>query len=164
MKPLYHGTLRSLVPSILKDGLRPRGESKSHDEYLEQASMPHFVYLTSSYGMAINHAARISERTADGAPISVIEIDSKSLKRKLRYPDEDYLVHEWNSDFLRWTLDEQLKFMEYHRDTWSESLSMMKTVAYKGVIPAKSLTFVRVSRWLEQEHRARFLKPEEILR
>ena len=152
---LYHGTLASQVPSILKDGLRPRGESKSHDEYMGSASMPHFVYLTSSFGMAVDHAARISERTANGAPISVIEIDSKSLKRKLRYPDEDYLVHEWNSDFLDWTLDEQFKFMEDRQDTWEESLSMMKTVAYKSVIPAKALTVVRCPRWLEQGHRQR---------
>jgi hypothetical protein len=70
--------------------------------------MPPFSYLTSSFGIAVQHAVRISERVHQGAPISVFEIDTKVLKLALRYPDEDYLREEWNSDFTDWTLKEQL--------------------------------------------------------
>jgi hypothetical protein len=155
---LYHGTLASLVPSILRDGLKPRGEKKSHDEYMNSASMPHLVYLTSSFGLALEHACRISERTAEGAEVAVLQLEIDSLKRRLLYPDEDYLGDELNSDFPDWTLKEQLEFMEEMRDTWKESLDLFKTVAYKGVVPASALTECRVKRWMEQEHRWRFQK------
>ncbi len=153
---LYHGTLASLVPSIMREGLTPRGERPSHDAYMDSASMPPFVYLTANHGMAIDHACRISERTADGAAIAVLELDMAALKRRLIYPDEDYLEHEWNSDFTSWSLKEQLEFMEYHRDTWRESLDEFATVAYKGVIPATALSRCRVPRWLEQGYRRKF--------
>lgn len=152
---LYHGTLASLVPSIMERGLEPRGERPSHDAYMDSASMPDFVYLTSRYELALEHACRINERTAD---VAVLELDMSTLKRRLIYPDEDYLSGEWNSDFLFWTLDEQLAFMERKRDAWKESLSMFATVAYKGVIPATALSRCRVPRWFEQEERRRFVR------
>lgn len=82
---LYHGTLESLVPEILRTGLQPRGERPSHDAYMDSASMPPFLYLTSSFGIAVQHAVRISERVHQGAPISVVEVDSRVLKTALRY-------------------------------------------------------------------------------
>lgn len=69
---LYHGTLESLVPEILRTGLQPRGDRPSHDAYMDSASMPPFLYLTSSFGVAVQHAVRISERVHKGAPISVV--------------------------------------------------------------------------------------------
>jgi hypothetical protein len=155
---LYHGTLASLVPSIMERGLEPLGDRPSHDEYMQSASMPDFVYLTSRYELALEHACRISERTADGANVAVLELDMSALKRRLIYPDEDYLSSEWNSDFMFWTLDEQLAFMKRKRDTWRESLSMFATVAYKGVISATALAECRIPRWLEQEKRRRFVR------
>lgn len=155
---LYHGTFASLVPSIMERGLEPRGERPSHDAYMDSASMPPFVYLTANYGTAVAHACRISERTADGAAIAVLELDIAALKRRLIYPDEDYLQHEWNSDFQSWSLKKQLEFMEYHRDTWRESLEMFKTIAYKGIVPVKAITVLTVKRWLEQKHRPRFMR------
>jgi len=155
---LYHGTLASLMPSIMERGLEPRGDRPSHDEYMQSASMPDFLYLTSRYKLALEHACRISERTADGANVAVLELDMSALKRRFIYPDEDYLTGEWNSDFMFWTLDEQLAFMERKRDTWKESLSVFATVAYKGVIKPGSLRECRVPRWLEQGKRRRFIR------
>jgi len=66
---VYHGTLASLVPPILRDGLKPRDESKSHDEYMQSPSMPHLVYLTSSFGLALQHACRISITAKRGEPL-----------------------------------------------------------------------------------------------
>lgn len=153
---LYHGTLASLVPPILRDGLNPRGESKSHDEYMQSPSMPHLVYLTSSFGFALQHACRISERTAEGAGVAVLRVEMDSLKRRLLYPDEDYLEHEWNSDFIDWTLKEKLAFMERKRGTWKESLDLYKAVAYKGVIAPTLIDVCSVPRWMEQEYRRWF--------
>ena len=152
---LYHGTLESLVPEILRTGLQPRGERPSHDAYMDSASMPPFLYLTSSFGIAVQHAVRISERVHQGAPISVFEIDTKVLKLALRYPDEDYLREEWNSDFTDWTLKEQLAYMEHHQDEWRESLKMMKVIAYKGVIKPSLLRLAPVPRWMEDGYRKR---------
>jgi hypothetical protein len=155
---LYHGTLASLVPSIMESGLEPRGDRPSHDEYMQSPSMPQFVYLTGIYALALEHACRISERTAGGANVAVLELDMSALKRRFIYPDEDYLSGEWNSDFLFWTLDEQLAFMEDKRDTWKESLATFATIAYKGVVPATALSRCRVPRWFEQEKRRRFVR------
>lgn len=155
---LYHGTLASLMLSIMERGLEPRGDRPSHDEYMQSASMPDFVYLTSRYELALEHACRISERTAHGADVAVLELDMSALKRRLIYPDEDYLSGEWNSDFMFWTLDEQLAFMEDKRDTWKESLATFATIAYKSVIKPGSLRECRVPRWLEQEKRRRFIR------
>ena len=153
---VYHGTLASLVPPILRDGLKPRGESKSHDEYMQSPSMPHLVYLTSSLGLALQHACRISERTAEGAGVAVLRVEMDSLKRRLLYPDEDYLEHEWNSDFIDWTLKEQLAFIERKRGTWKESLDLCKAVAYKGVITPTQIDVCPVPCWMEQEYRRWF--------
>ena len=153
---LYHGTLASLLPSIMREGLKPRGERPSHDAYMDSASMPNFVYLTSNFGLAVEHACRISERTAEGADIAVLELEMSALERKLIYPDEDYLRSEW--DFIEWSLKKQLAFLEDNRSTWKKSLSMFATIAYKGVISATALAECRIPRWLEQEKRRRFVR------
>lgn len=155
---VYHGTLAYLVPSILREGLTPRGKKPSHDAYMDSASMPNFVYLTQAYDLALEHACRISERTADGADITVLSVNLRILKCPLRYPDEDYLREEWNSDFTDWELPEQLRYMEHHRADWKESLRKYHVIAYKGVIPATAISICRVPRWLEQEKRNRFRK------
>ena len=161
MTTLYHGTLDSLVPAILREGLKPRGDRPSHDAYMDSASIPTFVYLTTSYGLAVEHACRISERTADSAAIAVFELELDVLNKQLIYPDEDYLRYEWNSDFEDWTLKEQLSFMERKRDTWKESLKDFKTIAYKSVIPAETLTDCLIPRWIEQGYRRKFPKRRE---
>jgi hypothetical protein len=153
---LYHGTMASLVRVIKAEGLQPRGTRPSHDEYMEWASMPSFVYLTASYDLALEHACRISQRTADEAPVAVLEVNIDSLKRGVLYPDEDFLAEEWNSDFTLWEQSEQLAFMEEMKREWQESLKTTATVAYKGVIPATSLTECTVPRWLEQQKRRKF--------
>jgi hypothetical protein len=152
---LYHGTLESLVPEILRTGLQPRGERPSHDAYMNSASMPPFLYLTSSFGIAVQHAVRISERVHQGAPISVVEVDSRVLKTALRYPDEDYLRHEWNDEFTDWSLEEQLAYMDKHRDDWRASLRTMKVIAYRGVVKPSLLRVAPVPRWMEDGYRKR---------
>jgi hypothetical protein len=150
---LYHGTLTALLPGIMEKGLRPRGKAKSHDEYLQMASMPQFVYLTSSYDLAVQHAARISERTANGADITVVGVELNSLDRDLLYPDEDYLSEEWNSDLRDWTVRVRLNYMKRHQDEWKESLGMMKTVAHRSMIPVTALTEYPVPLWMEKAAR-----------
>lgn len=157
---LYHGTLASLSPAIQREGLKPRGRRPSHDEYMQSASLPKFVYFTSKFERAVEHACRISERTADGAGIVVLELELHALVPKKIYPDEDYLSEVWNSDFLDWTLKEQLKYMERHRDDWEESLNDYSIIAYKGEVPASALSQCRVPRWLEQGYRRYFQETE----
>jgi hypothetical protein len=153
---LYHGTLTSLAPSIMREGLKPRGKTTSHDEYMNSASLPQFVYLTSSAGIALEHACRISERTASGVGVTVFTIDTDTLDADLIYPDEDYLAEEWNSDFTDWSLREQLRFMKAKQDTWQESLDMFKTIAYRGTVRVK--TIHPVPDWAIQMKRDKFRK------
>ena len=150
---LYHGTLTALLPGIMEKGLRPRGKSKSHDEYLQMASMPQFVYLTSNYNLAVQHAVRISERTANGADITVVGVELNSLDRDLLYPDEDYLSEEWDWDLGDWTVRVRLNYMKRHQDEWKESLGMMKTVAYRSMIPVAALTEYPIPSWMEKSAR-----------
>jgi hypothetical protein len=124
---------------------------------MNSASMPPFLYLTSSFGIAVQHAVRISERVHQGAPISVAEVDSRVLKTALRYPDEDYLKHECDrfSEFADWSLEEQLAYMDKHRDDWRASLRTMKVIAYKGVVKPSLLRLAPVPRWMEDGYRKR---------
>ena len=151
---LYHGTLASLAPSIMREGLKPRGKTPSHDEYMNSASLPQFVYLTSSAGIALEHACRISQRTAGGVDVTVFTIDIDTLNPDLIYPDEDYLSDEWNSDFTDWSLKEQLEFIEAKQDTWEESLDMFKTIAYRGIVRVKAIR--EVPDWAIQMKRDKF--------
>lgn len=154
---LYHGTLASLVPSIMTKGLEPRSASRpSHDAYMDSASMVGFSYFTVHYGNALEHACRISQRTKDAPAVAVLSVGMASLKPKLRYPDEDYLKEEWNSDFTDWMLKEQLRYMKSHQDDWWESIDLLGTLAYKGVITPEAITVCHVPRWLEQEKRRKF--------
>lgn len=135
---VYHGTLASLVPNILRDGLKPRGKSKSHDQYIGWPSRPDMVYLTSSQDIALKHACRISEHTVPAPSIVIFEIDMNLLSEPLLYPDEDYLACKRNS-FRCWASEEQADFMERERETWAVSLALHEIVAYKGIVPPEAV-------------------------
>jgi hypothetical protein len=77
------------------------------------------------------------------------------LKTALRYPDEDYLCHEWNDEFTDWSLEEQLAYMDKHRDDWRASLRTMKVIAYKGVVKPSLLRVALVPQWMEDGYRKR---------
>jgi hypothetical protein len=139
MAVYYHGTLASNVESILREGLRPRGSSPSHDEYLERPSLPEFVYLTSNPVLAADHIVRVSTRRYDGASATILQIDG-GLDNSLMYPDEDYLDEEWNSDFSDWTYEQQMKFVERHQREWKKSLTTMHTIAYRGTVTPELIT------------------------
>jgi hypothetical protein len=135
----FHGTLTTNVDNILRDGLRPRGSSASHDEYLGNPSLPEFVYLTTSLGLAVDHSVRISERVHRGAPVTILAVVNSALEPELFYPDEDWLRTEVNSDFTDWTRAKQMKFMKEHRVDWPQCLKEMRTVAYHGQIAGNAI-------------------------
>lgn len=152
---LYHGTLTSNVEAILRDGLCPRDNKPSHDDYLERPSLPEFVYLTDHIGLAMSHAIRISERGHSGAPVSIIEVTVPDTS-KLLYPDEDYLADEWNSDMPEWPVSRQMEYMECHHREWRKSLKLTRTVAYRGVVNPASLSLWDDLFGVQQFHRRKW--------
>lgn len=70
----YHGTFTNNVEFILREGLRPQGSFPSHDEYLDSPSLPEFIYLTTSLGMAVDYIVRVSERVHKGAPVTILTV------------------------------------------------------------------------------------------
>lgn len=110
------------------------------------------VYLTSSNGMALNHAIRISERVHNAADITVLEIDTSGMSQNLFYPDEDWVKEVRDVDFDDWDVHEQYNFLEEQKHYWMDSLREMETVAYRGVVPPSTITIVPLPVW-EVEHR-----------
>ena len=134
MEICFHGTLTVDVDNILREGLRPRGSSRSHDEYLGNPSLPEFVYLTTPLGLAVDHSVRVSERVHKGAPVTILTVVNSALNTELFYPDEGWLQTEVNSEFTDWAYNMQMRFMKMHRVDWPECLKEMRTVAYRGQI------------------------------
>ena len=154
---LFHGTLTSLVPSILKNGLRPRGQNPSHDEHRGLPSLPDMVYLTSSEGLALSHAIRISEMVHQSADVTVLEVNGSVLDRSLFYPDEDWVKVELNSDSEDWK-HERSKVSRKNRYLWEDCLRDAKTVAYRGVVPPSTIRIAPDIHlwqgWVREEYRS----------
>lgn len=96
--------------------------------------MVEFVYLTSSLGMALNHAIRVSERVHDGADVAIMAVNLSDLDERNLYADEDYINEESRWDFSELDLATKMQLMRRHKKEWKESLHKYKVVAYRGVV------------------------------
>lgn len=145
MTLLYHGTNGRWLANILKNGLRPRGQSKTRNNWKHVAHQSNAacVYLTDSYApyFAFN-AARGKDPTC-----TVVEVDTDLLDPKLLLPDEDALEQAGRGhDNVPGNMS--ARTLHYRRilhqwvdsDAWTASLKILGTCAYAGPVPPGAIT------------------------
>jgi hypothetical protein len=148
---LYHGTTDRHLPSILKDGLRPRGQLESN---WEAASNHEAIYLTKCYAL---HFAANSRNSVD-EKLVIIEIDTDLLPEpSLLLADEDAITFAWQDGKLPEfdeekqlvfkPLEEQAAYFAHHLKTYADlgcsanwSLGVLGNCTYHGTIPPEAIT------------------------
>jgi len=158
-KYLYHGTtVGHFIEGIASEGLEPRGNRPSNDEYQGMPSMPDYVYLTSSRFVALEHACRIVSRlhtdyifgedgmwdyVMDDQPL-VLQIESAKLDRTLFYPDEDWVAAEFmgQAEYNSHVDRHNVPYLEFYKKRWKASLLDHDRIAYKGPVNSEDLLIV----------------------
>jgi hypothetical protein len=147
---LCHGTSASHLASILKDGLKPRGENKS-EWAVESASDR--VYLSDAYAF---YFAQNAAKEGDDLLVVEVDVDLDHL-----YPDEDFLgfatskndiakqlpaLNERTLVLKDWILDQK---DDYRKELTEESLKFLGNAAYLGTISRDRIT--RIARIPEKD-------------
>lgn len=145
---LYHGTSAATLPSILKEGIKPRGR-KPGNYTATVKSNAQAVYLTTAYPLFF--AQNSSEV---GENLAILEIDTDNLDSKLLCADEDALEQisrgvlqkdcsvplppeDW--DMKRRTVWWRARHHLYKADA---SLGTLGTCCYRGTVPTDAITRV----------------------
>jgi len=136
---LYHGTNLASLPSIQKNGIRPRGRKsgKWGDKYASRADM---VYLTDAYPLyfAIN-ALKDKENEC-----LIVEIDGDKLEEYNFYPDEDYIAQVLSRQEPGSNLEtihkKVRKELKKYQPNWERSLKGLGNVCYYGIVPPEAIT------------------------
>lgn len=121
---LYHGTLRSKLPSIYEHGLDPKFTKSSLDA----------VFLAASFGDAENYCGMYDQESNQDEHI-VLEIDFTALDQTLLGPD-NYELAEYLDGLEE---DDELYGTRWSDCTWEQSLRWCGQVAYHGVVPATAI-------------------------
>lgn len=130
---LYHGCSVENLRSILLNGLQPRLEKKSN--WKKAPSRPDLVYLTVAYPFyfALSHKGTVA----------VVEIDTKGLKHKHFFPDEDFIalaLSKQDVNKLDAVHGQSRDTLETYQRCWGMSLELLGNCCYQGIIPAQHVT------------------------
>ena len=151
---LYHGTAGRWLPSILRQGLEPRGRKVSRSNWKETVpSNPNCVYFSSCYAP---YFAFKAAGDSNKAICAVIEIETDRLPaQNLLLPDEDCLEQAGRSydgvpgGILARTLHYRRDMQRFNgTDAWKLSLEYLGTCAYHGIVPPGAIT--RIVTWPHQ--------------
>ena len=139
---LYHGTSGAHRASILRKGLRPRGERKLGQWQHSVPSNARSVYLTSAYPMHFAFNAEPPSTT-----FVIFEIETERLDTFFLLPDEDVLEQAGRKhDNIPGDMKERTLYYrdEIERwlgsDAWQRSLKAMGTCQYLGTIPVEAIS------------------------
>ncbi len=140
---LYHGTSATSLDHILREGLRPRVQTKRATNFPKAPSHADMTYLTDVY--APYFAANASHD--DDWAVLEVEVDEADL-----LPDEDYLEQAFRrnstvrGDMLQRTALYREMLHEYRRYALT-SLQRLGTVAVEGGVPAARITRAVTFNW-----------------
>ena len=106
---------------------------------------PDMAYLTTTYAL---YFAYMTTNFETESQIAIIEIDTDKLDKRKVYPYENFIcdiVRRQNADFQPEEKNKKLhKYirnnLEKYRGNWTESLKILGTVGYKGIIPPNAIT------------------------
>lgn len=143
---LYHGTAKSRLAGILKEGIKPRGKSDGNWKHSVESN-PDFVYLTNAYALYFAGNA-----VSDNDQLAVIEIDTDLLDTYKLAPDEDWLeqaTRKLEQPGLA-PIDKTMKYRTrwYRRRLkntlgtgyWEYSLAGLGTCTHYGTVPVRAIT------------------------
>jgi len=148
---LYHGTSEARYQAMLAAGeLRPRGEEKGNWAHTE-VSHPEAIYLTQCYALYFAVCA-----TEDDGVGIVLEVSTESLDRNRLAVDEDALALAGRKDANsprkateRAARAKQIMPMGF--EAALESLRVMGTCAYLGIIPMTAVRRVLRIDWKQSK-------------
>lgn len=133
---LYHGTSIRSLKSALQHGLRPRLHTDSN--WQDDPSHPEMVYLSTVYPFYYGCLSRSDKK------LVVFEVDGDVLGRECFYPDEDFIFDLLGRHEGRNLLPEEKGrvriMMRTYQDQWRNSLRLLGTCAYRGIIPPTAIT------------------------
>jgi hypothetical protein len=144
---LYHGTAERRLPTILSQGLQPRGRRRGNWQH-SILSSPDAVYLTQAYALYYAWQATDTKDKADR--LAVLEIDTDKLDPDLFAPDEDWLEQvsrKQNGPGVA-PIDKPMRYRtKWYRQRlmnyaphWQDSLAGLGNATYHGTIPASAIT------------------------
>ena len=129
---LYHGTSSKHLQSIIKYGLKPRGDQNSN---WSTASQKQYVYLTSTYPLYF-----ASQAVSGKQKYLIIEVDETMVDENYCYPDDDFIWWCYSKQAKnRPTLEEAGKLVQFNQNLWQKSLMMIGCIAYKNNIPFNAI-------------------------
>lgn len=146
---LYHGTTAAAVPSILEHGLLPRQASglEPTSPIFEFQGHPECVYLANAYSSYFAAEIVGSEHGFTGSA-AILEIDADRLDDGLFLPDDfvmaqmlaenPRLAHESFEEIAALARDA----MTHNHGEWKNSLYLMGTCAYQGIVPPAAIARV----------------------
>ena len=124
---LKHGTSASNLPSIYKEGIRPRQGIGNWFRATQAPSLEGFVYLANNYFVAEFHAARTAVLTNSTCAIFDIDVEEDNL-----YPDENFFCEDtvlYKNDII----EAQSKVIN-NKNLWKDCLEKRSMVSHKGTI------------------------------
>jgi hypothetical protein len=131
---LYHGCAAKDLPSILSNGLCPRGDKQSN--WSNNPSRADMVYLTVAYPFYF----ALGREGLGG----VVEIDSKNLDRGKFFPDEDFLTNAFamrDGKALEPAQQEEIRgTLHCYGDHWKDSIRFQGNCCFQGSISPKHIT------------------------
>lgn len=138
---LYHGTSAKNIPSILSNGILPRGKRKGNWKHTVD-SHKDCVYLTDTYAVFFAMTSvKPDEKCA------IIEIETEHLDFFGLLPDEDTLEQATRGfDDIQGNMIQRTKkyrsMLKNYSGTgaWMQSLEMLGNCCYLGIVPPRAIT------------------------
>lgn len=139
---LYHGTTSKYLKRILREGIKPRNETKLKSNWDGQGipSRPDLVYLTTCY--AAYYASMATTRKCDKSVVFKLEINPDEMTL---LPDEEFIYNALRTNAKIKHQEKSIENLkmsdidpnEYNLgDNWKQSLNYLGTVSAK-FIPRK---------------------------
>lgn len=130
---VYHGTSLNCLPSILKNGIIPRGDDESN--WPDNVSHPEMIYLTIAYPFYFAHIAAQEHKSK---PV-VIEIDMDFLSERNLFPDEDFIFQGLPKD-QKMELSDIRENIDCFQQYFQASIDNLSNFCYRGIVPIESIT------------------------
>ena len=141
---LYHGTSSANKASILKEGIKPRGDSDGNFPGKESAKG--FIYFSDCY--PIIYASRAANFQAPSADLLILRV---KLRRKDLYPDEDHLISEYQNthNVSISAIPEDDKNPQNYKEKYNDSFRFCGKVSYNGTLLPSNIIETKIIKNLE---------------